>query len=387
MNKKIIAVALAGAFVTPLAMADVTLYGVISASVEGVGTSAGSGTGVNLYANQTRVEDQNSRIGFKGMEDLGNGTSTIWQVESSLKNFEQGGTNDKGETATLGTRNTFIGLSDKTLGTVRMGYYDSVYKRYSNVGADLLPDATASIMGSSAIAGRGEARLQNSVHYDSPVWAGFQVGASYGFDEATTATNNRSRVSLGANYTNGPLKAAVAYDRQGSSALTVTGIGGVGGNSSTVGTTGVDTNFARIAASYKFDFGTMIAANFERASYGNSAGAGNANLTQNGWTLTASQTFGNATIGVSYSKLGDLNNVTNGSPADYDAKQWVLSGTYNLSKQTQLAAYATRITNNAGQLVNFGNDPLYAVPGTTSPTKLSNGSTLHAIGAGIRYAF
>ena len=81
---------------------SVTVYGVISASVESVGASGGTG---GTKSTTTRVTDNNSRIGFRGNEDLGNGVKAIWQVESSLRNFEQGGSTDWGQSATLATRN------------------------------------------------------------------------------------------------------------------------------------------------------------------------------------------------------------------------------------------------------------------------------------------
>ncbi|BEV70949.1 MULTISPECIES: porin [unclassified Paludibacterium] len=385
MQKKIIALALAGAFITPLAMADVTIYGFISAAVEGA--SASNSNSNATYPGRARVQDQNSRIGFKGTEDLGNGLKTIWQVESSLKNFDQGGTNDKGEQATFATRNTFVGLSDSTLGTVRLGYYDSAYKRFTNVGANIMADTTADIMGSSSIAGRGEARLKNSIHYETPVWSGFQAGLSYGFDESTTQnpSTNTGRWSLGASYTNGGLKVGAAYDRQSDTstkALTSTS-----GFSASTRTAGVNTTFWRLASSYKFDFGTMVAANYESASYGNIAGAGSSNLSQKDWTLAVSQTFGNATVALSYTKLGGLSNVSSTNSGDWGANQWVLGGTYNLSKQTQILAYATRLKNEANQNVNFANNAIYTSGVGSSTAALAAGNTLKAIGLGMKYSF
>lgn len=387
MDKKIIVAALAGAFIAPAVMADVTLYGFISAAVEGVSATGTQGT--NAYPGRTRVEDENSRIGFKGNEDLGNGTKAIWQVENSLKNFDQGGTSDTGAGATFATRNSFVGLSDSTWGSFVMGYNDTAYKRYTNVGANTMADTTADIMGASDgsdIASRGDTRLKNSVHYDSPNLSGFQFGASYGFDEARTSTTTRGRASLGASYTNGPLKLAAGYDRMSDTAANPkASFGGF----TTQAKSGVNTTFYKLAAGYKLPTDTLLAAVFERATYGNPAGTG-ANLTQNDWTVAAVQTFGNASVRLSYSKLGGLNNTTVGSSGDWSANQWVLGATYNLSKQTQLLAYVTRIHNDKYQNVNFGVDPLYTSAATSvggTYTSLSSGNTLKAIGAGIKVSF
>jgi predicted porin len=433
MNKKIIAIALAGAFVTPLAMADVTIYGFISSGVESIaanGTANAAPTGlsgpslaaVNAgYAlnngsipTRNRVADENSRIGFKGTEDLGNGLNSVWQVENSLRDMAGGGTNDKGQTAAFATRNTFVGLKDNTFGQIILGYNDSAYKRYTNVGANVMADTSADTMGSSSgltdIASRGDDRLANSVHYDSPSWNGLQFGASYGFDEAnvsnTTSTpdGNSPQADVAASYTQGGLKIGIGYDYRADSgykSVTAASLAtpyayngttkpngqnaGVVLGQATSLTTHIDasTSFAKAAVSYLFaGTGTLLAVSYEHASYGD-VGESEA-LTQNDWTVAAVQNIGdNAAIKLSYNKLGNL-----GSIQQTSAHQWVLGGTYNLSKRTQLLAFATRINNDQFQDVNFGVNPIYTTNlGTTSYGALAAGNTLSAIGAGIKFSF
>lgn len=53
-----------------------------------------------------------------------------------------------------------------------------------------------------------------------------------------------------------------------------------------------------------------------------------------------SQKLGAFGVGASYSWLGKEKN---GTEADGKAKQWVLAGTYDLSKRTQVQAYATKL--------------------------------------------
>jgi len=396
MNKKIIAIALAGAFVPPLAMADVTIYGFVSAAIQSMSATGGTNSAYNV-PNRGGVDDQNSRIGFKGTEDLGNGLTSIWQVENSLKNMAQGGVSDNGAGATFATRNTFVGLQDASYGTVRLGYYDSAYKRYTNMGPDFMPDTVADTEAGSqtkgtsySIQSRGDARLKNSVHYDSPVLAGFQAGASYGFGENNTQTSGAtSQWDLGGTYTQGGLKLGVGYNHLDNTAATATPTTSTTASSTstmfyTSQANGEDTTFYKLAASYKFAFGTLLAASFEHASYGNTAGG---NMTQNDWTVGAAQDIGNGNINLSYSKLDNLNNAGSNN---WGANQWVLGATYNLSKKTELLAYATRISNEANQDVNFGIDPLYQANSSTigvGGTQVSAGSVLKAIGVGMKYSF
>jgi predicted porin len=332
------------------------------------------------------VSDYNSRIGFKGSEDLGNGLQSIWQVESSLKNFEQGGTNDKGETATFATRNTFVGLTSNTLGTVQMGLYDSVYKRMTTtaVGTNVMADTTADTNVSNGVVTRGDARLKNSVHYTSPTWNGLQAGLSWGADESRTNGTNAQRFSVAGDYTNGGLIVAVGYDRQGDTTNTVTSA--TSGEKIAANVAGVHTAYSKVAAAYKFAFGTYIGAQFERATYGQASGG---DMTQNDWTVALAQDFGAASVKLSYNKLGNLSNVGyNTNPSDYSAKQWVLGGTYNLSKRTQLLAYYTKLSNGNLQNANFGQDGLYTTAySSTTSASLATHNSLSAFGAGVKVAF
>ena len=111
MKKSLIALAVASAFVAPVAMADVTVYGQANASFGSVNDGTNS---VN------KVSSDASRLGFKGSEDLGNGTSAIFQIESAIAL--------DGGTSTLAGRNTFAGLSNANMGTVMAGLIDSPYK-------------------------------------------------------------------------------------------------------------------------------------------------------------------------------------------------------------------------------------------------------------------
>jgi len=379
VNKKLVIAALAAGFATPFAMADVTIYGFMSASLETVKATGGSVT----MPSQGRVSDENSRIGFKGAEDLGNGQSAIWQVESSLKNFANGGVGYNGQTATLATRNTFVGLSDAKLGTVVMGYYDTAYKRLTttDVGTNVMANTTADTNGGgyAGVVTRGDTRLANSVHYLSPTLAGFQAAASWGADETSDydTTGNSQRVSLAGHYINGGLVVAAGYDVKENSA----GYLKSATSFSTTGNRDANIAFSKLAASYKFATGTYLGASFEHANYGSYEG--NAEMTQNDWTIAASQDVGRASFKASYNKLEGLKN--SGNADAFDAKQWLLGATYSLSKTTSLLAYYTQLTNGASQNANFGVDGVYTSnqSSTTATPSLAAGSKISALGAGL----
>jgi predicted porin len=72
MNRKMLVVALSAACASPLALADVTIYGTLNNSLESV-KATGAANSANDVKSTSRVSSNTSKIGFKGNEDLGNG--------------------------------------------------------------------------------------------------------------------------------------------------------------------------------------------------------------------------------------------------------------------------------------------------------------------------
>lgn len=391
MHKKSLAALVATLFAVPFAAhADVTIYGFLSSSIESTKATGATAGSASDYKSRTRVVDDNSRIGFKGNEDLGNGTKAIWQVESSLKYFEQGGTNDVGQGATFATRNSFVGLDNSNFGKVLLGQNDSAYKAMTNIGLNLFGDTTAENNGSANVYSRGEARLKNSIHYFSPNWSGFQVGGSYGVDESRTSSNsngstNATHLSLAANYTNGGLQLAAGWDRTND-----TGFKQDQFKSSAYkgfAWSGANVTYTKLAASYKFDTGTFVGAGYEFGRF-DQAIAGASSLKQDDWTLSLGQDIGAATVKLEYSSLGRLKGATAGTEDNYKAHQWALGVDYNLTKTTKLFSYYTKITNKQSQSANFANTPVYNTTDTTANTGVLNaGVDPQAFGVGLKVAF
>jgi len=140
MKKSLLALATLGAFAgAAQAQSSVSVYGVMDASYTGiesnVTTTAGAKTTVS---NRNTVNGDGglstSRLGFRGVEDLGGGLSAQFVLEYDLINIGTGGTGDAGAQAATGTsgaststsrgfgpRYSYIGLSNKALGTLRLG--------------------------------------------------------------------------------------------------------------------------------------------------------------------------------------------------------------------------------------------------------------------------
>ena len=95
MNKKLVAVAVAGMLAVPLAAqaqtANVTLYGRANIDMEVVNVKQDQPTANNPKENIFRVVSNSSRLGVRGSEALGGGLSAIFQVESAVGAANGGG--------------------------------------------------------------------------------------------------------------------------------------------------------------------------------------------------------------------------------------------------------------------------------------------------------
>ncbi|MCK5639636.1 MAG: porin [Gammaproteobacteria bacterium] len=136
MKRRFIALALAGGLMPAAVMADMEIYGQANASLEFLddGSVAGGAMG-------SQVLDNDSRLGFRGMDGLGSGPRGIWQ-------YETGFDVSSGEFANI-QRNTFAGITG-AYGTLFLGHHDSPYK-WSSDKLDPFVDSSAdyhNLMGS-----------------------------------------------------------------------------------------------------------------------------------------------------------------------------------------------------------------------------------------------
>ncbi|SMF15781.1 porin [Pseudogulbenkiania subflava] len=365
MKKNLLALAVASALIAPAALADVTLYGTISESIESV-KATGSTNSANDIKSTTRISSNVSKLGFKGNEDLGDGLKAIWQVEQEIS-VDDGGTR-KG---TFATRNSFVGL-DGAFGKAFMGYNDSAYKALLKpILVNPMADTIAEICTDKSVFCHGDARLANSVHYYTPNFAGFQAGVSYGTDETRKALSadgsdrtNMDVWSLAAAYSIDGFNVGVGYDRRND-------------KNAVAGDTNLNQSFWKVAASYKFG-DTKIGAGFEQERNDKSTG----DTKQNAWTVGAEQKFGNFGVSLAYAKLQESK-----SDAKDGAKQWTLGATYDLSKRTQTYAYYTRIANDDNGTRTFGNAGLTNYDNTGKAIGVGAGSNPTGFGVGLKHSF
>lgn len=151
MNRKLLALAIGAVMSLPLAaQAAPTVYGQLNLSVDMVDVES---TGDDNF----QVNSNSSRLGVMGEEVLGDGLSAVYKAEWAVSG-DTAGAND------LTGRDRYLGLKSNSLGTIKLGAFDSPLKT-SQGAVDQFNDMTYLDMGSVIY---GENRMNNLIGYESP---------------------------------------------------------------------------------------------------------------------------------------------------------------------------------------------------------------------------
>ncbi len=309
MKKTLIALAAVAATGAAFAQSSVTVYGVADVSV---GDDNVAGSKFRAYANET-MNNGSSRIGFRGVEDLGGGLKAGF-------NFEQGV-----NAATGGTdANTFQRAANMSLmggfGEIRLGR--SLTTSFYSVAAwELTGTANYSAVAKQfSFAGAGS-RENAQIMYNSPSFGGLKFSAATilkGNDALVAAARKvaatptaaelaaeanaagqQSKVDMSVTYGAGPLTASVAYNKLSGS-----------GNAA--------VNKANYAIGAKYDLGVMaVAGSFQKIGMSG----------KKGFTVGVSAPMGPVTLTADIARATDTANKNT---------DFLLEAKYALSKRTFL---------------------------------------------------
>ncbi|SEB16227.1 porin [Paraburkholderia sartisoli] len=363
--------------VTCHAQSNVTLYGIIDASVDYVSNESG----------HHAVQAQNgmingSRWGLKGNEDLGGGTSAVFQLENGFNIF-----NGKlGQGGREFGRQAWVGLKDKTLGTVTFGrqydptiWYLAVYTGGFNGGTAFAHPFDNDNMGNSF-------RLDNAVEYASPTWGGFSMRGMYAFSNQAGGFKSNRAYSAGAGYTRGGLSLGTAF-------IMIDNVGGNAGGAVDGSTTGDSTFIGSrqmvwgTAASYTYGSGiygaTWTHTRIENGTSVNLAGykpLGNAGMSLDNFdvNVTYNVTPAFALLGTyTYTMARFTNSQVSASPK---WNQFNAQADYFLSKRTDIYLDAVYQHVSGGANTPFANAIICGYSQSSSPSQL-------VVGLGLRHRF
>lgn len=385
MNKKLVAIAVAGMLAAPLAAeaqtANVTLYGRLNLTMEAVtgdvldpaaaqpATCVGVGPNVNcrvIDPTVYRVSSNSSRLGVRGSESLGRGLTAIFQIESSVSGDSGGGV--------LASRETFVALQGGW-GTAKIGIflapYDDIHPVFGNVPTlttSLLSTASLWANGTQAVENGGfDARLGNSIRYDSPNLSGFTGSVQVSTRDQTQGSNAEEKrhayiFSTAGFYRNGPVVVGVAYEQHNK-------------------LRGAQLDDSAFSVAGNYNFGVVkVGGVYERMDFDTASGSLKRDFYGVGVTVPAGPGeffafYGRAEDGkggaADGTRVGSATGgVTKGS--DTSADQWSVSYSYPLSKRTLTYVGYHRINNEANANYSFNINP-YAVVNGGNPSGFVGG--------------
>lgn len=196
MKKSLIALAVLAASGVAMAQSSVTLYGVAD-----LGLVKSNGISAQMTGNGT-MNNGNSRLGVRGVEDLGGGLKASF-------NFEQGINAESGKTdANTFQRAAWLGLSGN-FGSVRLGR--SLTPSYYGMAAWELTgaanySAAANQFGFVAAGSRNDSQFA----YTTPSFGGFSATVGY---IMKPDNGGNAKYDLNVIYANGPIAAALSYNK------------------------------------------------------------------------------------------------------------------------------------------------------------------------------
>lgn len=323
MQKKIIALAVASALTVPaMAFAEATISGQVNMSVDiQKDGNTNQGTSNNLTSNQ-------SRLIFKGSEDLGSGNSAIWQIDSRFSA-------DTGRTGTDTTfsGNTYLGLQSNGMGTVRAGRIDTPYKT-STRNLDVFFDVAGDNRSGVGVNGNNglfthESRYDNSLVYNSPSMGGLSVAAGtvFGSENAASGATKASMYSLAGMYSMDAIYATLAYQSIKFGDVLLSALVGIVGN---------EDKALKVGAGFTTDVFTVNAI-VERPT----ATAGGVDTSRTNVYLAGKFSLGSSDyVRAAFTKRGATSGATN------DAKQYAIGYAHDMSKTTSLYATYVKTTDN-----------------------------------------
>lgn len=332
-----------------------------------------------------RENNLSSRLGIKGVEDLGGGYSAQFIIETGLS----GDTGD----STLGSRETSIGLAGP-FGKLRLGYMlnpiddlhhiagpgyatnitnDNLSGFWANGYSNMFTGGSVGSTACTQVAGPNgngnsfafDNRIGNALRYDSPAFSGFKFATQYALGEVGTCHAWASSNKL--QYTDDKLNAALAYQLHHN-----------------VRGTGLQDHIWMLVVGYQLTPTHYVAGYAQTLSYAN---PGSQDLKQNGFGLNWRTNLDKTNLlELAWYRAGAgrgmqtpvFSGIFTGSDTASDL--YVLGARHAFSKRTELWMQLAQLRNGKRAGYDLGGAGRAGAAGTTAARP-------HALALGIKHDF
>jgi predicted porin len=320
MKKIALVAALAAVAAPAFAQSTVTLWGRLNTTVES--------QKIGDADRKVVVQNNSSRLGFKGSEDLGGGLKVSFALEHGLNSdtgVATGGT-------TFWNRQSSVEISGKEWGAVRLGkWFPGSYYATADYVSNHNHDTGTSADALYAT----KFQTNNKVSYFTPNAGGLSAELSVSAGEGITSRAE----DIAVNYDTGPAHAGLGFEKKG--------------------------NFRQFAIRGLYEFGPIIVGGYVQRAQDTFTGLG-----QKSWNVlrvSGMYVMGQSEFHLNFGKADNIG-VNDG------AKQFTVGYNYNLSKRTKVYGFYTTLNNEA----NGAYDPVGTTP---------KGKDFSSLAAGIRHNF
>ena len=292
-----------------MAQSSVTVFGVADVSVAHISTSTKSVSGLANGGNSS------SRLGFRGVEDLGGGLKAGFWLEGSLS------VDDGTASGFKFDRRSTVSLTGN-FGEVRLGRdktpaYQNLetFHAFGDTGMGAISGHNLITSAGGTAEGSNPKRVSNGISYLLPKLGGVYGQVTHSFGEQSGNNSLASNTGLRLGYANGPVNVAAAYEisRGGTAAA------------------GVDYKTFNIGASY--DFGVVTPMLLLASDRGNDK---RVDL----YSVGVKMPLGAGELRAAYTWYKDK------KQSDADSQRLALGYGYKLSKRTEIYAAVARMSND-----------------------------------------
>jgi predicted porin len=323
-----------------------------------------------------------SKFGIFGQEDLGGGIKLEFNLEAGF----QADTGALQDTSSLYNRASWVGLSSRELGTLRMGnqlaaslpLFVDVFGLVSTNSVSAWAGGAA-VQSSKGVAynsdlGAGATtlltRVPKSLMYQSPRYAGLAAQLMYATTSSSTTTTSVANKGGVLSYQTGPFYLAASYNQVWSSPVVLT-----------TGTTAVAVRNDIPSVGAVYDVGSLVLSTSFMMVAPKLAQDGIARVSTLGAIVPRGlHTYRASTVYRVASGVHD----SAGKDVDSSALGLLLGYDYDLSKRTSLYARAGAVRNYGASTVVFNSAALPLQDGTANP---QTGVTTRSLTLGMYHHF
>lgn len=319
--KKLLLASAVAALSIATAQAAPTVYGKVFLSLDiQDGNDAAKNGGLET---RSQLNSNASRIGVKGSEALTANTDVVYQLEYRVDTDADGQRNWE-------SRDTYLGLSNKQLGTLVAGRLTAIdeYINYANV-------TKGGVIGDDDVqASFKSVRANNAFAYFSPKYNGVQFMGMYVLDENNDATDNLGgdAFGVGAKYEpeNAPYKVGLTYIKASQAGYRVN-------NTGAILDMGENLQAVRLSGAYAVNPALTVAGQYQHTDF-------NTNDNENAFTVSGKYKVAQTP----WTAYGQLDFVDNYAGAKDLERQRVAAGAeYSFNKATTAHLYGAYIQDKA----------------------------------------